>query len=294
MKNIKKVLFILYFVIVVLLKFSQKIGYFDEIWNFNMARNFLYGNLPYRNFNMIIFPAFPFILSVLLKIFGNQFLVYRIFQIFLCVIALKLSWKIIDKFDQENNIFLYFVNWVYFLFLVCNNIMEYNFFSLVLVEWVVLLEFSKNNYRNRFLIGVLLGILILTKQTIGISVVFFSITSIFFTSDKNKFKKIITEILGIIFPLIFLIIYIFSNSIQNEFVDYTFFSGSDFLTNGKNFLKFLGMSEIIICFIILIITIAFFIQTKKDENKIKLFLYAFSMLSVSFPIVDNSHLSISL
>lgn len=296
MKKIKKGIFILFLVIVVFLKLFQKIGSFDEIWNFNMARNFLYGNLPYKDFNMIIFPAFPFLLSVLLKIFGNEFLVYRVFQMVLGIMALIISWKIIDKFEKENNIALYFISFTYFLILVINNIIEYNFFSLVLIEAVVLLEFSEKKYRNRFFIGLLLGFIILTKQTIGISCVVCSLISICFSNNKNKIKNIITELVGVILPIIILIIYVLGNSIQTEFIDYTFYSLIDFLNNGKTLVNNIGIFEILVfcCTIVIgVIIFILFMKSKKDDDEKKLLIYAISMISVSIPIWDIYHLVIS-
>ena len=296
MKKIKKGIFILFVVSVVFLKFFQKVGLFDEIWNFNMARNLLYGNLPYRDFNMIIFPAFPFFLSVLLKIFGNELFVYRIFQIVLGIISLIISWKIIDKFGKENNIVLYIISFAYFFILVEINIIEYNFLSLVLIETVVLLEFSEKKYRNRFLIGLLLGIIILTKQTIGIVCVICSLISICASNNNNKFKNIIIELVGVIIPIIMLIIYVVGNSIQAEFIDYTLFSLIDFFNNGKTLVNNIGIFAILVlCGICAIGVIAFgyFVLYKNDEDEKKLLIYAISMISVSIPILDIPHMLIS-
>ena len=51
----------------------------DEIWNYGFAKNILDGLIPYKDFNMIIPPLFPYITSFVLKIFGQKLLVYHIF-----------------------------------------------------------------------------------------------------------------------------------------------------------------------------------------------------------------------
>lgn len=56
----------------------------DEIWNFNFANNIANGLIPYKDFNMVTMPFLPMIISVFLKIFGQEVIVMRV----ICVLMI--------------------------------------------------------------------------------------------------------------------------------------------------------------------------------------------------------------
>ena len=47
----------------------------DEIWNYGFAHSIYQGLIPYKDFNMVVTPFFPFFLSLFLFIFGSNSLV---------------------------------------------------------------------------------------------------------------------------------------------------------------------------------------------------------------------------
>ena len=55
----------------------------DEIWNYGFSYNILNGVLPYRDFNMVLTPLYSFIMTIPLFIFGNNILVFHIFNVFI-------------------------------------------------------------------------------------------------------------------------------------------------------------------------------------------------------------------
>ena len=50
----------------------------DEIWNYGFSLNIYNGLVPYKDFNMVITPLYPFINALLFHIFGNTMLVFHI------------------------------------------------------------------------------------------------------------------------------------------------------------------------------------------------------------------------
>ena len=58
----------------------------DEIWNYGFMHNIYEGLIPYKDFNMVITPFFPFLFSLMFHVFSSNLLVVNIFQalIILC------------------------------------------------------------------------------------------------------------------------------------------------------------------------------------------------------------------
>ena len=52
--------------------------YIDENWNYGFAHNIYNGLIPYKDFNMVLTPLFPFIMSFPFFIFGSSILIFHI------------------------------------------------------------------------------------------------------------------------------------------------------------------------------------------------------------------------
>ena len=46
----------------------------DEIWSYGFSISMRNGLVPYRDFNMVVTPIYPFIISIFLFIFGKNIL----------------------------------------------------------------------------------------------------------------------------------------------------------------------------------------------------------------------------
>ena len=68
----------------------------DEIWNYGFSYNILNGKIPYLDFNMVLTPLFSFIMTLPLMIFGNNILVFNIFNIFIILGCFLLLHNLID------------------------------------------------------------------------------------------------------------------------------------------------------------------------------------------------------
>lgn len=253
---------ILIFIITLLFNLICNSPVHDEIWNYGFSYNIATGLIPYKDFNMVITPLFPFLGSIFLSIFGKNIISYHIFNSIICTII----FHYFKKFTPQS----YYIIYSIFLFFTLPN---YNIFCLLQLYIIMDLEDKKN---NDFLLGVLLGLTFLTKQTIGI---YLCIPTLFIKDIKRMIKRGI----GFIIPNIFLIIYLIYNDILYEFIDYTFLGIGSFAKNNIN--------SYISCLIILSISIIYLIYKYIKTKDIKL-IYLLCFQGVSFPIIDPYHVMI--
>lgn len=235
---------------------------YDEIWNYGFSYNIATGLIPYKDFNMIITPLFPILGSIWMLIFEKSFLSYYIFNTIICTVI----FSYIKKFNSKSYYIVYSI-------LLLFSLPNYNLFCMLLLYILMTME-DKNS--NDYLIGIILGITFLTKQSIGI---FLCIPTIFIKDIKKIFKRFI----GFIIPIIFLMIYLIYNNIVYEFIDYTILGISNFAN--KNFNYYWS------CLIFLVISIIYLIYQYIKNKDIKL-LYLLSFQIVAYPIIDLYHVMI--
>ena len=236
----------------------------DEIWNYGFSYNIATGLIPYKDFNMVITPLFPILGAIFMIIFGKNLVTYHIFNAIICTT--------IYHYLKKQNSKSYYIPYAILLLYALPN---YNLFSMLLLYILITLE-EKNS--NNYLIGIILGLTFLTKQTIGI---FLFIPSLFI----KDIKIIVKRIIGFIIPNIFLLIYLIYHNIIFEFIDYTFLGISNFAE--KNINHYWS------CLIILIIEIIYLIYKYIKTKDIKI-IYLLSFQIISFPIVDPYHIMIPL
>ena len=191
----------------------------DEVWNYGFANNLYRGLIPYLDFNMVITPFYPFFMSLFFYAFGSS------------------------MYDNKM--------WIFFFFLFFPvNISAPNYSLFLLIILIVLIYLEKNYVKEKsnfihYLIGILLGVSFLTKQTVGIFL-FFPTIIIFW---KNK-KIFLRRLLGFLFPIFIFIIYLLFSKSFLKFVNLCILGLLDFTGNQKIFNIF-G----ILFIIILIVTV---------------------------------------
>ena len=176
-------LFLLFFASII----TRDLYNLDEIWNFNFARNVANGLIPYKDFNMVITPFYPFLGALFLIIFGKSLLVYHIFNALICTGIFYFMKITLNK--------SYYI--VYSILLLV-SLPNYSLFSILLLYIILYLE---DNKKNDFLIGIFIGLTFLTKQNIGIMFILPSILT-------KKFKQIKNRTIGFIIPNIIFFLYL--------------------------------------------------------------------------------------
>ena len=193
MKNRYKLLLFLLFVFLYILFFNLLLVpiTFDEIWNYGFAYDISLGLIPYLDFNMVITPLYPALVALFFLIFGHNMLALYIANSLFLTIGIYFIFKLLGKKGL-----LMFV----FLFAPMPIIIPtYNIFAFVLLMIIFYLEKSKD---KDFIIGIMLGLLILTKQSIGVAVL---IPGIFYYY-KDK-KKMLKRALGCFLVLVIFAVY---------------------------------------------------------------------------------------
>ena len=241
-----KYIFVFSLALFALVFFSLYTNNWDSIWNYGFSYSIAKGQIPYRDFTMIIPPFYNYLMSIGLIIFSHDNIVMLIEQALVITIAFHFLYKLYDYKAWVLIAVMCFPQFISFS-LTYNTFLFFAFTILLYLE-----EKKKNDY----LVGVILSILILTKYTVG---VFFLIPSIiFYYKDKEKLLK---RFIGLIIPcLIFLIYLIVSNSLI-EFIDLCILGLIDFRSNNtlvRTIYFTLSIIGLIISLIVLI----------KDKKKI--------------------------
>ena len=264
-KKSLKYIFIFVFSLAILTFFSIYTNNWDALWNYEFSYSMAKGQIPYKEFTMIIPPFYNFLMSLGLLISHNH-IIFLIEQALLITISFYFLFKM---YDYKAWIILLIMNFPYFM----SYSPTYNYFIYFLFIIILYLEkFKKNDY----LIGFLIGLMILTKHTVGI---FFIIPSIIiYFKDR---KRLLDRFIGLMTPcLIFLIYLLFTNSLY-EFLDLCLFGLIDFGT--KN--TYLGIWYVIASLIFLFISI---FCTYKNPKKI-INWYVLSSFSIMIPIFAEYH-----
>ena len=252
LKNYFKYFVVFLFFLIVLIFFGYNNT--DIIWNYGFSHAIRMGEIPYRDFNLISTPLYAFIMSIGLFVYDSYF-VFLIEQSLLCTLLLFFFQKMFSK------------NYLIILFVFCFPIFytifpNYNF--LVLFH-LILLIYLDNNEKNDYLIGVFLGLLILSKHTVGGIIFVCSLISCF------DFHKIL------------FVLYLIITKSFHAFLNLSFWGLFDFgQSNNFSSKIYLLIAGIILCHMLL-----FFKRDFKNKNNY----YLLGSFSFVLPICDYFHLN---
>ena len=236
----------------------------DEIWNYGFANNLYRGLIPYKDFNMILTPFYPFLMSLPFHLFGSNEIIMILCNSLIVTYILYLLDKMIgDKFA----IILLFMLVPY-----CTVMPSYNVFLYAIL--VILIYLEEQEHKNEYVLGFIIGLAVLTKQTVGVCLL---LPSLYYIKD---FKIILKRIIGFLIPIISFFIYLLITKSFNAFLDLCVFGLLDFTENGKGF-NFLLILSLVMFAATLYITI-------KDRKSIKNY-YVLAFFTVLIPLVDLSH-----
>lgn len=287
------------------------IGNFDELWNYNFARNIADGLTPYKDFNILQMPLFPFVCSIFLKLIANELIVMRITATILCTGIIYMIYKVFNLLKLDKRISFLFTSAIAFLSadIFC---IDYNWATLFVVLNIIYIELKelKNNEfnilsinaRTDLILGLLAGICVGFKQTTGIfiSVVLlgYKLLIVKNKEDLKIYLKIfLNRIIGILIPIVIMIIYLICSGALREFIDYTilgikYFNNKILYSNLFSLdyaIKILAIAVPISFIYLYIKTILLDMKKEKDKNLFIIFVYSVSMFIVVYPIADKIH-----
>ena len=240
----------------------------DEVWNYGFSHNIYSLLIPYKDFNMVITPFYPFLMSLGFHLFGSSMLVFHIEQALISVVFCFILFALL----KEKAWFI-----ILLLFVPINvSFPSYNIFLFYLL---VLLVYLEKNERSDYIIGFILGLVVLTKQSVGVCLL---LPSLYYIKNFDKIKK---RIIGFIIPISIFVLYLVFTGSLYSFLDLCLFGLLDFASgNGGKF------SIYLILFILMIgITIYFIYNDKKNiVNYYVLFFY-----SIMIPLFDTYHFAVA-
>ncbi len=239
----------------------------DGVWSYGFAHNIYNGLIPYKDFNMVITPLYPFLISLIFHLTGSNFLIFSIINVIILLVIYYLLYKILG-----NKAWLI----ILIMFFFPHFLGTYNWLLFLLFLLIILLE--KEN--KDFYIGLVLSLIILTKQSVGICML---LPSLLYIKDKTK---ILSRLKGFIIPIIIFIIYLITTNSLYNFYDLCIAGLFDFAGSNKNFLNI----NLLFIVLMIIITIYFIIKNNKDINNY----YLLTFYSITIPIFDLYHFKYSL
>lgn len=240
----------------------------DEIWNYGFAHSIYQGLIPYKDFNMVVTPFFPFFLSLFLFIFGSNSLVISIVQTILILITYFLLEKLFEK--KANLLFVLLIGNFDLIYA------SYNYFVFFLLLIILNLEVQR---KSDYLIGVLLALAVLTKQSVGL---FLCLPTLYYVIKEKNFAKLRKRIIGFLFPITIFVIYLLFTNSYKQFLDLCLFGLVDF--GKKNYIGNIAVIGILLFAII--ITIYLIIKNPNDIKKY----YVLAFSSIAFPMLDSFHI----
>lgn len=261
-KYFKYILFFFVFLLILIFCSHQSA---DNLWNYGMAHAIRIGEIPYKDFNIISTPLYPFIMSIGLFI-KDTYLVYLIEQSILCCVLVYLFEKLVGN---KYLILLSIIVCPLIVFILPN----YNFLFFILMVLIIYFEKEK---KSDFLIGLLLGFLFITKHTMGIFVIFFSLIS------TRKIKRMGIRFISSLIPITVFILYLIITRSFYSFIDLSILGLFDF--GGSN--SDISIVGLIIILIVLMYSIISIIRDKDNINNY----YLIGAISFVIPMVELFHL----
>ena len=263
-KKVLKIVFL--FIVVAFITFSYSclctwlIG--DEVWNYGFSYNLSEGLIIYRDFNCMQTPLFFFLGSIFIKIFGNY-----LYSLYLLIAFLNAFIMVCFYRVMKGKAFIILP------FLLIVHIPSYNFLCLLFLCFMLyLVHFQKD---NDAIMGFIIGLLFLSKQSLGIMLIAF----LFFA--KNKFKGLVSFLI----PIILCLIYLIYHDALFEFINYCFLGLFDF--GEKN-----GVLSIF-TFLECLVLIYLVVQIVKTKFKDKELFYILMFQIMAYPIFEIYHFLIA-
>lgn len=291
----------------------------DEVWNYNTANAFAMGLIPYKQISMITTPLLPMINSIFLKIVFNGIITYRVLMGIVFALIVLFIYLIIRELSSKK-LLSYICAFFIGTLLIKKFLLDYNYLFLLISLVIAFLEIrdiKKNenfNFNHNLCVGFLTGLAFLTKQTIGILLIFVMIFEVFIYMKKsgfdlkfNKFIKLIgVRILGMMVPIIIFLIYLGITGAFNDFINYAIKGVREFSNNVPYYRLFDSNDKVvsIISRLFIIVYIPLFItfilecvknKKMKDElmNIYVLAICSIPVIAIIYPISDDFHLIVA-
>ena len=272
----------------------------DESYNFLNTYKIANGLIIYNDNNVIITPLFFYIGSIFLKLFGENYLVFRTYNLIISTLTFFICYLIIKKLGiKKKYSFFYTLLLITFVAGILNGGANYNILSYAfyLLGLYFLLKMKKGTFKS-IVQGIMLFITFLTYQKLGVA---YFIAIIIYEIVNKDIKSLFKELLTAFILLLGFLLYLyFQNNLYN-FVNYTIlgmgeFGSTNFAMDGNilGLLLFLLLPVMALCLnIATIVSIKNYskIENEKEiiNNIITLFTFAICAYIIIIPILNKYH-----
>ena len=291
----------------------------DEVWNYNTANAFAMGLIPYKQVSMITTPLLPMINSVFFKVVFNGIMTYRVVMGIVFALIVLFIYLIIKELSNKK-LLSYICAFFIGTLLIKKFLLDYNYLFLLISLVIAFLEIrdiKKNenfNFNHNLCVGFLTGLAFLTKQTIGVLLIFIMILEVFIYMQKSgfnlkfdKFIKLIgVRILGMMVPIIIFLTYLGVTGAFNDFINYAIKGVREF-SNNVPYYRLFDSNDIVVSIIsrlFIIVYIPLFItfvlesikNKKLKDELINIYVLAFCsipVIAIIYPISDDFHLMVA-
>ena len=291
----------------------------DEVWNYNTANAFAMGLIPYKQVSMITTPLLPMINSIFLKLVFNGIMTYRVLMGIVFALIVLFIYLIIKELSNKK-LLSYICAFFIGTLLIKKFLLDYNYLFLLIslmISFLEIRDIKKNenfNFNHNLCVGFLTGLAFLTKQTIGVLLIFVMIFEVFIYMKKsgfdlkfNKFIKLIgVRIFGMMIPIIIFLIYLGVTGAFNDFINYAIKGVREFSNNVPYYRLFDSNDKVvsIISRLFIIVYIPLFItfilesikNKKLKDELINIYVLAFCsipVIAIIYPISDDFHLMVA-
>ena len=275
----------------------------DELWNLSHIYQMDIGYTIYLDNNVFITPLFFYIGSIIFKIFGANFLVFKIYNIIIFTCLYIFSYILFKKLKIEKK-FAFLGTLVVFIatYGIIGAGANYNILAIVLILLGMLIKFGmKENLLKNILHGIIIFLIFFTKQNIGVyyilGIIIYSIVQIVKTKHTKKYvKEIFIELFIAFIFLLIAILQMYIKGNLNGFIDYCVLGIAEFNKNLANNILEQIYTILEIPFII-ILTLILNIIFKKDKDKKEkdsfLIVEGLILLLAQYPIFNGYHIAMS-
>lgn len=269
----------------------------DEFWNYSFAKNIANGMLPYRDFNIVQTPLSAYLSGLFLWIFGEGIIVYRVFGYIVALLIFGILFHLCKKISKSAflsfliTMFVYALHYPYYIY-------NYNYLSILILLVVFELEIadSCDVKWKQYMIGLLSGLSVLSKQNTGALIVLGNFTVSFYYILRKKFDRRI--MFGrMLLSLVPMLIYSFILLISGTFGDFWEYAinGIGTFTHRKTPIDLLVSGPGNLVYMVVIVSIYYLAYKKiKKGNKNSSFIAILDFnvvwTAIIYPLCDVSHM----
>ena len=184
------ILFGILFLIAIGIVENINIAVSDELWNFQNIYKIYNRYGIYEGANIIITPLFFYIGNFIFKIFGANFLVFRLYNCILVTVLFFIIYKILKELIKNRKISFIITMLVilYGEFFIISLGANYNTMALIIVLIGIYILITKQIKNMQLVQGIITGLIFFTKQNIGVYYGLAYFIYLIYTFDKKNEK----------------------------------------------------------------------------------------------------------